>query len=62
MIKIKDEKKYQSPAIKVVEFKVESGFEVSRTINQAGTEAAGMNEQMNYDSGNSLNYDWTTGY
>lgn len=61
-MKIQNKKMYQTPTIKVVEFRVEQGFNYSTTANQPGTDAAGMNEQMTYDSGNTLNYDWTTGY
>lgn len=53
---------YLAPTIKVVEFLVEQGFAFSPTVNQTETENDGMNEQMNYDSGNELGYDWSTGY
>lgn len=50
---------YLSPAVKVVDFVIERGFEGSYTVNQPDTETDGMVEQMNYDEGNQeLGWDW----
>ena len=55
----KSKNNYLSPAVKVVDFVIERGFEASPySVVQPDTNDDGMAEQMNYDENNSLGWDW----
>ena len=57
---IQQKNDYKKPAVKVVDFMIERGFEASPyRIVQPSTNADGMVERMNYSEGeSSLGWDW----
>jgi hypothetical protein len=58
---IQQKNDYKKPAVKVVDFMIEHGFEASTSYSvvQPSTNADGMVERMNYSEGeNSLGWDW----
>lgn len=58
---IQQKNDYKKPAVKVVDFMIERGFEASPSYSvvQPSTNADGMVERMNYSEGdNSLGWDW----
>lgn len=57
MVKNQDKKTYSTPAVTVVEFQIEAGFQSSNfKIVQPATDVNGMNEQM--QDGSTLNWNW----
>lgn len=57
---IQQKNDYKKPAVKVVDFMIERGFEASPyRIVQPSTNEDGMVERMNYSEGeSSLGWDW----